>query len=932
MPDWAEHLRPRLSSLRLAPAREHEIVEELSQHLEDRWRELVAGGASEDEATRLALAEFRDGNLLAQYLAPLQQARTPIPITPGVATGHVLRDVWLDLRYAARVLRKQPAFPLAAVLTLALGIGATTAIFGVVYSVLIKPLPYPNADELVGIRHNEINGELPFSETMYLTYRDENRTLTGIGLWDETYATLTDGGEPEHVRALRVTDGTLQALGVQPMRGRWFTQQEYGPAADGPEPVILSYGFWQRRFGGDEAALGRKLSMEAPSGSRGQPFAGPWQVVGIMPSGFRFLDMSPQPDVIVAMRLDPARETINSFSYDALARLAPGVTAAEARADLERILPIWLDAWPMAPGSTQTKAAFANRRIAPVVRPLKDDLVGGVAGMLWVVLGAIGAVLLIACANIANLMLVRADARRQEFAVRAALGAVPARIARELFVESLVLGAVGCVVGLVLAYVGVQALVAIGPTDLPRLQEIAVYPPVLAFTVAISLASTLVFGSITSLKHALHIDTTMIGAARGSSASRDRSTARSALVVVQVALALVLVVSAALMIRTFQALREVDAGFSDPATIQTTAISIPSTLVSAPEQAARVARKTSLQHEILDRLAALRGVESVGFASHLPMAAGRWNGRVFVQGETIASGEEPPSRRWNFVSPGYFAAMGTRMIAGRDVTWSDIEAGGHVAVISDDFARELAAEPSAALGRRIRLPFDQAVYPPELSAWREVIGVVQRVHQDGLYEEPPSMVYWPILTANIFGMSDVTFAIRSERAGTTSLINEVRQTVSSLNGNIPITQARTMQDVYTGSLARTSFALVMFAIAGGMALLLGVIGIYGVIAYTVAQRTREIGIRSALGAGQRQLGRMFLLHGLTLSGVGAAAGVIAALALGRVMSSMLFGIGPMDPVAYTAALGVTIAAATLASYVPARRAAAIDPMLTMKAE
>ena len=824
-----------------------------------------------------------------------------------------------DLRYQLRSLPRRPAFTVAALLTLALGIGATTAIFSVVYSVLIKPLPYPNADELVVIRHSDIEGERPFSETMYLTYRDENRTFAHIGLWREDGATLTGLGDPERLRALRVTDGTLQALGVQPLRGRWFTKQEHEPAAEGPEPIILSYAFWQRRFGGDEAALGLELSIEAPSGSRGAPLAGQRQVVGIMPRGFRFLDMTPQPDVIVAVRLDPAAETINSFSFDALARLAPGVTAADARADLERMLPIWIDAWLIAPGSTLTKEAIANWRITPVVRSLKDDLVGGVASALWVLMGAIGAVLLIACANIANLMLVRADARRQEFAVRAALGAVPARIARELLAESLVLGAAGSAVGLVLAYFGVLVLVAFGPSDLPRLEEIAVHPPVLAFTVAISLASTLLFGSITALKHALHIDTPMSGFPRGSSASRERSRTRSALVVVQVALALVLVISAALMIRTFQALRDVDPGFSDPAMIQTARISIPFTLFSDVEQVTRV------QQEILDRIAALPGVASVGFATDLPMDA-RWsNGPVLVEGETMAAGETPPPRRWIYVSPGYFEAMGTRIIAGRDVTWGDMEAGGRVAVISEDFALEFAAEPAGALGQRIRFAVDQA-------AWREVIGVVQSVHHDGLYEESPSTVYWPVRTENTIGRSDVTFVIRSERAGTASLVDEVRQAVGSVSGSIPITEVRRMQDLYADSLARTSFTLVMLAIAGSMALALGIIGIYGVIAYVVSQRTREIGIRSALGAEPRQLKRMFLLHGLALGAVGATVGLGAAAALERLMSSLLFGIGPMDPAAYIAGLGVILAAAALASYLPARRAATIDPMDTLRAE
>jgi predicted permease len=654
-------------------------------------------------------------------------------------------------------------------------------------------------------------------------------------------------------------------------------------------------------------------------------------VVGIMPPDFRFLDMTPQPDVIVAMRLDPAEETTNSFSYDLLGRLAPGVTAAQARADLGRMLPLWLDAWPIGGGGAFTKDALAHWRIDPVVRPLQDDLVAGVASALWVLMGAIGAVLLIACANIANLLLVRADARRHEFAVRAALGAVPARIARELLVDSLVLGAAGSLVGLGLAYAGVRVLVAIGPSNVPRLDEIAVHAPVLAFTVVIALASTVLFGAIPALKHAWHVDTPTSGSPRGSSAGRERSATRSALVVAQVALALVLVVSAALMIRTFQALRDVDPGFSDPASIQTAGISIPFTAVADSDQVARVAKGTFLQHEILDRIAALPGVASAGVVGDLPMGDGSWNGSVFVEGAAVAADERPPSRRWNFIGPGYFTTMGTRMIAGRDMTWSDIEAGGRVAVISEDFARDLAADPRDALGRRIRLPFDQDT-SPVLSAWHEVIGVVQDVHQDGMYEAPPSIVYWPVLIANEFGRPNVAFVVRSERAGTSGLGNEIRQAVRSVNGTIPMALERTMQDLYADSLARTSFTLVMLAIAGGMALTLGVVGIYGVIAYVVSQRTREIGIRSALGANPREVKKMFLRHGLTLSGLGVVVGLAAALALGRVMSSLLFGIGALDPAANVAALVVTLSAAALASYVPARRAAAIDPIVTMKVE
>jgi predicted permease len=606
-----------------------------------------------------------------------------------------------------------------------------------------------------------------------------------------------------------------------------------------------------------------------------------------------------------------------------LARLKPGVTLLDAQADLDRMRPIWVDAWPLFPGMTAEQ--FANWQLTPVAHPLLDDLVSGVSSMLWVLMGAIGGVLMIACANIANLMLVRGDARRSEFAVRAALGARPARIARELLGESLVLGAIGTAVGLVLAYAGLRALIAIGPPNLPRLQEVGIHPPVLAFTVAIALASTLLFGSITAIKYALRGDTPMIGSARGASASRERNATRNTLVVVQVALALVLVLSAALMIRTFQALRDIDPGFADPKAIQTARVWIPPSVTRDAVQITRIER------EILDKITALPGVTQAGFASHIPMEGLQNNGPVTVEGQTVASGETPPPRRWIRVSPGYLAAMGTRLIVGRDMTWSDFESGGRVAIISESFARELATEPSGALGRRIRIgPFAQ-------DDWKEVIGVVQDVQQDGLYGAAPSSVYWPTLASNtlgapVAGVSSVAFAVRSERAGGSSLAEEIRQAVRSVSASVPVAQERTMQSLYAASLARTSFTLVLLGIAGAMALALGVIGIYGVIAYVVSQRTREIGIRSALGAEPRQVKRMFLLHGLALSALGAVVGVVAAMALGRLMSSLLFGVGPMDPTAYLAAVGVTIAAAALATYLPARRAATIDPMETLRAE
>ena len=827
-----------------------------------------------------------------------------------------------DLRFALRGLSRRPAFTFAAVLTLALGIGATTAIFSVAYSVLIKPLPYPNADELVQVRYSAPGyPSLPSPPSLYFTYRDENRTFASSGLWQPGGITFTGLGDPERVNTLRVSNGIFRALGVQPMLGRGFADDEYRPAAEGPAPVILSYAFWQRRFGGDEAIIGRELSSRELllEGQDNSVDSRPSQVVGIMPPDFSFLDLMPQPDVILALQLSPPAQPVTgeNYNFGTLIRLKPGVTLAEARTDVERMLSLWIEAVPVA--------AREENRLMATVRPLKEELVGSIASTLWVLMGAIGAVLFVACANIANLMLVRADGRRHELAVRAALGAPRARIARESLAESLLLGAAGGVLGLLLAYLGLKVLVTIGPSNLPRLREVGVYPPVLGFSVAVSLASTLLFGSITALKTALRVDTLNSLVPRGATTSRERSATRSALVIAQVALALVLTVSAALMIRTFQALRDVDAGFTDAATIQTVRVPIPQALFSGPEQLALVER------QMLDRIAAIPGVASAGFTENLPLEAYASNTMsVEAEGQTLPVGDALAARRNKYVSPGYFAAMGTRIIAGRDITWSDIEAGGSVALISEDFAREIAAEPAGALGRRIRIPGNS-------ERWREVIGVVQPVHETGLYEEAPSIVYWPALVKNMFGdrayaPANVAFVIRSARAGTASLVTEIRQAIRSVNGSIPVASERTMQELYSASLVRTSFALVMLAIAGSMALFLGAVGIYAVIAYVVSQRAREIGIRSALGAEPRRLEETFLLQGLALSGVGVVVGLIVAVGVGHLMSSVLVGIGPMDPVAYVVAVGVIIAAASLASYIPARRAAAIDPIETLRAE
>ncbi len=840
-----------------------------------------------------------------------------------MSTLGLANSVGRDLRHSFRGLLRRPTFTLAAVLTLALGIGANTAVFSVVNAVLLKPLSYPQSHELVSLQHvtpGLNSGTLGLYADLYFTYRDENRTFEHLGVFGDGGATVTGVGDPEQARSRFVSDGVLQALGVQPMLGRWFSEADHAPQAGGPvvqngSTVILTYAYWQRKFGGDPGVIGRSMSINSL----------PAEIVGVMPAGFRFLNMAPEAELIIPMQFDRSRFVLAGGNFQGIGRLKPGVTLADAQADAARMLPIWLDAWPAGPGGPQ-RDAVANWRVAPAFLPLKDTIVGNIASTLWVLMGTIGAVFVIACANVANLMLVRADARRQEFAVRSALGAGRGRIAKELLVESTVLGVLGGGAGLVLAYVGLRALVALGPTSLPRLQEISVDPSVLAFVIVASLVSSVLLGSIPAFKHAAQA-AAPLSAARGATASRERHRARNALVVAQVALALVLIVCSGLMFRTLSALRDVDPGVSRPEAVQMARINITQAISADPE------RQTQIQREILDRIAAIPGVEAASFGLGAPMEGGRTPpGPLYVEGERYDAGETAPTRRFQFVAPGYFATVGTRMVAGREITWPDIEAGGKVAVISEGLARELWGEPAAALGKRVR-----ESRPDAPGIWRDVIGVVQDVHEDGVHLDAPRLVYWPVLRESFggqpkAGMPSIAYVVRSERAGTASFVAEINQAVWAVNADLPVFLVRTVQDLYGVFLAQTSFTLVMLAIAAAMALGLGVVGIYGVMAYVVSQRTREIGIRLALGAQPTALKRMFVADALVRVAIGVVVGLVAAFALTRLMSSLLYGIGPLDAPTYLAALGVLLAAAAFASYVPARRAASIDPVETLKTE
>jgi predicted permease len=653
--------------------------------------------------------------------------------------------------------------------------------------------------------------------------------------------------------------------------------------------------------------------------SRSAPNATPRTVIGVMPEGFRFLEVN--AELILPERFDRSRIFLGNFSFQGLARLKPGVTIEQANADVTRMLPIWLEAWPSPLGID--KKVFASARFGAALRPLKQDVIGNITDVLWVLMGTIGVVLLIACANVANLLLVRMEGRQQELATRAALGAGRGRIARELIHESLLLGAMGGVLGLGVAFGAVRLLKVLRPETLPRLADITIDPSVVGFAIAASLLSGLLFGLLPILKYGGPRFVAALRGSRTASHSRERHRARNVLVVVQVALALVLLVASGLMIRTFQTLRQVQPGFSRPDALQMVRVSIPETVTADP---VRVARTYT---EILEKLAALPGVGTAALTSSAPLEGFNSNDPVVAEDKVYDPGRIPPLRRFKFISPGYFRTLGTPFVTGRDFAWSDLFDDRAVVVISENLARELWGEPAAAVGKRIKIaPVD---------AWREIIGVVGDVHDNGVHQAAPTIVYWPALMARFWGRDrfvtrTLTFVLRSDRTGTEALLGQIRQAIWSVNGSLPLAFVRTLKDVYDRSLARTTFAMVMLAIAGAMALLLGIIGIYGVIAYSVSQRTREIGIRMALGVEQRDVRRMFIRHGLVLSSIGVVVGVGVAAALARLMASMLFQVSPLDVSTYVAVSVVLLAAATIACYLPARRAASLNPVAALRAE
>jgi predicted permease len=878
-----------------------ELSESIREHLDEKIADLMDRGMSQEDAERSARREFGNMTLIEQRSREVWQ-------------WPKLESLWADTKYVLRRLRRAPLFTAIALITLAVAVGANTVIFSVVNGVLLKPLSYPNPHRLIAVDH--LSQQMGFkkmgiSPSIYFVYREQNTTLADIGAYDGDELDVTGAGTPEHVRVLDVTDGTLPLLGVSPALGRLFTRQDDSPGA--AQTVVLTYPYWQQRFGGASSVIGSSITVGGV----------PTEIIGVLPQTFHFLDQK-DPSLILPMQLDRATTTLGSFNGSAIARLKPGVSRQQATADLERLLPIVARTFP--PPASLSVSFYQSLHYTPSLMPLKDEVVGNVQNVLWVLLASTILVLLVACANVANLLVVRIEGRHHEFAIRYAIGGTRKGISADILFESSLLGLAGSLIGLLLALGAMRVIVRLGATNIPRIRDIGITPSVLLFTVAIAVIASLFIACIPILKStSSHLMSDLRDGGRGVGDGRRGQGTRKALVMLQVALSVVLLICSGLMIRTFRAMMHVSPGFASPETVQTFGFYIPETQIpdTSPELVIR------MDEAIMQKIASIPGVSSVSVGRSVPMNNNSYNNPVFVQNRTFEGREVPPARRFNFVAPGFFSTLGTRLLAGRDFTWTDTYEERPVVIVSKSFAGDYWHRPQDALGQRIRVG--------STDTWREIIGVSEDVHYDGVEKPTPSMVYWPLLMDYFTGQKQrlqrsTVFVVRSQLAGTQSLMKAIQQQVSMVNPNVPVANSDTLGNLYMQSMARTSFTLVMLCVSGGIALLLGTVGIYGVMAYSVSQRTHEIGIRMALGAPRGAVVGAFVRQGMWLTVVGIAIGLVVASATMRFMSSLLYGVSTEDPITYITITCAVVIAALLACYLASRRAAALDPMLALRSE
>ena len=821
-----------------------------------------------------------------------------------------------SIRATVRGFRKSPGFLILTALTLALGIGATAALFTVVNAVLIRPLPYPEPERVVYVQQSAPGlglDDAQMSDAIYLLYRKENKVLEDLGIYWDGAITLTGGQEPARLGAAGLTPSVFRILRVPPELGRSFVEDDGKPGAE--LVTVLSHALWQTRFGGDPKVVGTKIQVDGVTRS----------VVGVMPESFRF----PTSDVQlwVPMVIDPAKLSPGNFNYSGVGRLRPGVSYDRASKELSAL--VWRI--PEAMGDSGiSREMIEQAKLAVAAKPLRDRVVGDIERTLWLLLGSVGLILLIACANVANLFLVRAESRQREVAVRTAIGASRWEIARVFLGESLSLSILGGVAGLALAAAGVRFLVALQPQGIPRLEEIGVDGTVVLFTALLALLSGLLIGAFAAFRYGSpDLVPALKEGGRGGTVGKARHLARQVLVVVQVSMALVLLVGAGLMIRSFWRLANVDPGIH-PEGVLTVNLSLPE---SEYESSTRTAQ---LYAQLLEKVRNLPGVAEAGTNTVLPLSNGNSMSSHMIEDQPTPESSLPPMLGTRFVSPGYFEALGIPLIEGRSFDRIDPERAEDGVVVSRSVARHFWPNGSA-LGKRLT----QGGPGEPIDKWFTIIGVVGDVREQGLHQKPVEAVYYAVRRMNPDGDGgggewvprDFALVVKAKPGvDPAGLVGAVRQAVWSIDPKLPLSGVRTMEKVVERSMARTSFTMLLLGIGAAVALLLGAVGIYGVISYIVSQRTQEIGVRMALGAQRSDVSGMVMKEGLLLAVLGIGSGLALSFAATRAMKALLYEVSTTDPATFIAVPLLLALVALLASYVPARRAAGVEPLEAIRYE
>ncbi len=813
-----------------------------------------------------------------------------------------------ELRHAWRRLRRAPAFTVTTFVVLALGLGATTAIFSIVYGILLRPLPYPNADRLMVVSHSLVVpgvDHVDESDATFMLYQAHNTVFDGIGAYHETDLNLgvaNGAGQPERVSAAGVSASLLPTLGVAPAAGRAFSTDE--DRVGGPKVVILADQLWRRKFGGDRALVGQNVLIDGTLR----------QVVGIMPASFHYPNT--RTEIWFPLQLDPAHSAPGNFNYVAVARLKPNVTPAAATAELTRILPRLLEEYP----SDIPPAMFEKVHLRPVLTPLRDVMTKDVRGLLWILFGAVGLLLVIACANVADLFLVRAEGRQRELAVRNALGARRSTLLAQHMSEAIVLAALATVAGLLLAASGIGLLASLpSGIDVPRLSEVSLNGVVLLFAVGTALLCAIAV-SVVPLLRTLRIPIAVVLRESGRSATsgREKHRVRSVLVVAQVALALVLVAASGLLARSFERLRGVTPGMNADG-LWSMRIALPSSRYGTTPVIA------GFYTNLLDRVRAIPGVQQAALTTWVPLTDDNDNSTLQVEDHPLPPNSVPPVHDLVYATSDYFSTMGIPLLSGRALGTQDPNHPLFEAVVSRAFAAQYW-HGGSALGKRVR--------PWITGPWFTVVGVTGDVHLKALDQPAEAAVYFPIIFSmpdSVVAFDNVALMIRSA-PGPVNVLSAARGVVQSLDPSLPTYGERPMSDIVRAASARARFLVLLLGVASAIALVLGAVGLYGVMAYGVSLRQREIGVRVALGAQPSAVSRMISRQGLALATAGVVVGLIAAVATTRLLRGLLYEISPTDPLTLGGTVAVLLAVAFVASWLPARRASVVDPAVVLRSE